>query len=108
MSIVLASESPFRRRALDLIGVKYDVCPSQIDEKSIRHEDATQLTLEVAKAKAHQIAPEHPDAVIVAGDAVAAKHNRIFEKPTSLAEAAEFLRELSDGEFHFITSLCVL
>jgi predicted house-cleaning NTP pyrophosphatase (Maf/HAM1 superfamily) len=33
MKIILASESPFRRRALDMIGVAYEICPSRIAER---------------------------------------------------------------------------
>jgi hypothetical protein len=81
MKIVLASESAFRRRAMDMLGLPYQVRPARIDEKSIRDENPARLTLKLAEAKAHKVATECPDAVIVAGDAVAAKGNRIFEKP---------------------------
>ena len=36
MKIVLASESPFRRRAMDMLGLAYETRPSRIDEKTIR------------------------------------------------------------------------
>jgi septum formation protein len=45
---------------------------------------------------------------VISGDAVVAKDGKIFEKPRSLDEAAEFLRELSGGPFQFVTSLTVL
>jgi septum formation protein len=108
MKIVLASESAFRRRAMDMLGLPYQVRPARIDEKSIRDENPARLTLKLAEAKAHKVATEYPDAVIVAGDAVAAKGNRIFEKPQSKEEAAAFLREFSGSEFQFVTSLAVL
>jgi septum formation protein len=108
MKIVLASESPFRRRALDMLGLEYEVSPSRIDEKAIRDENPLELTRKIAEAKARKVADSYPDAVIVAGDAVAAKAGRIFEKPRDNGEAAEFLRELSDGQFQFVTALVVL
>ena len=108
MKIVLASESPFRKRALDMIGLAHDVCPSRIDEKAIRDENPARLTLKLAEAKARHIAGQHPDAIIVSGDAVAAKGSRIFEKPRDLVEADTFLRELSASEFQFVTALAVL
>jgi septum formation protein len=108
MRVILASESPFRRRALDMVGVIYETCPSRIDEKAIRDQDPTHLTLKLAEAKAQHVALQFPEAIIVAGDAVASKGSRIFEKPRDREEAAEFLRELSGGEFQFITSLVVL
>lgn len=109
MRIVLASESPFRKRALDMLGLAYEeVCPSRVDEKAIRDENPRDLTRKLAEAKARKVGSECPDAVVVSGDAVAAKNGRIYEKPRSTEEAAQFLRELSGGEFQFVTSLAVL
>jgi len=108
LKIVLASESPFRRLAMDMVGVPYETRPASIDEKAIRHDDPAQLTRQLAEAKAWKVAGECPDAVIVSGDAVAAKDGRIYEKPRDLNEAAQFLREFSGNEFQFVTSLAVL
>jgi septum formation protein len=93
---------------MDLLRIPYEVCPSRIDEKAIREADPAALTLKLAEAKAQAIAPGYPAALIVAGDAVAAKDGRIFEKPRDHGEAAAFLRELSGSTFQFVTSLVVL
>lgn len=108
MKIVLASESPFRKRALDMLGLKYEVCPSRVDEKAIRDDNPAELTRKLAEEKARKVASEHPDAVVVSGDAVAAKNSGVYEKPSSVEEAARFLRELSGSEFQFVTSLAVM
>ena len=108
MRLVLASESPFRKRALDLLGLSYETRPSRIDEKSIRDVNPAELTRKLAEAKAWKVAAECPDAVIVSGDAVVSRNGGIYEKPRDLEEAAQFLRKLSGGEFQFVTSLAVL
>ena len=108
MKIVLASESPFRKRALDMLGLPYEVCPSRIDEKSIRDDNPAELTRRLAEAKAWKVASDCPDAVVVSGDAVVSKDGRIYEKPGSLDEAAQFLRELSGSEFQFVTAIAVI
>lgn len=108
MKIVLASESQFRRRAFDMIGLAYETCPSGIDEKTIRDNNPAELTRKLAEAKAWNVASQCPDAIVVSGDAVASKGGRIFEKPCSKAEAAQFLRELSGNEFQFVTALAVI
>lgn len=107
MKIVLASESQFRRRAMDMLGLDYEICPSGIDEKAIRADNPAELTLKLAEAKARRVASVCPHAIIISGDAVVAKGNKVYEKPQSLEEAAQFLRELSASEFQFITSLAV-
>src|SRR5580700_8491641 len=88
MKIVLASESQFRRRALDMLGLAYETCPSRIDEKTIRDDNPSELTRKLAEAKARKVANEYPDAVVVAGDAVVCKGDRVYEKPRNIAEAA--------------------
>jgi len=108
MKIVLASESPFRKRALDMLGLTYEVRPSAIDEKAIRCDSAQELTLKLAEAKGWKVASERSAAVIVSGDAVVSKDGRIYEKPRDIVEAAQFLRELSGSEFQFVTALAVI
>lgn len=104
MKMVLASASQFRKRAVDMLGVLYEICPSRIDEKAIRDNDPASLTRQLAEEKARSVASEHPDAVVVSGDAVVSKAGRIYEKPRNLAEAAQFLRELSGGEFQSVSN----
>ncbi len=108
MRVILASESQSRKRALDILGLTYEVCPSAIDEKSIRDSDPAALTKKLAEAKAWKIANNSQDAVVVSGDAVVAKDGKILEKPRSNDEAAEFLCELSGSAFQFVTSLTVI
>lgn len=108
MKLILASESQFRRRALDVLGLRYETCPSGIDEKAIRARTAGDLTRKLAEAKALEVANRYSDAIVVSGDAVAAKGDRIFEKPRDLDEAWQFLKELSGSEFQFVTALAVV
>jgi septum formation protein len=128
MRIVLASESESRKRALDILGVKYEVRPSAVDERTIRDVDPAMLTRKLAEAKAWavvrslgsgelaspsgtpaaQTAAGEGPAVVVAGDAVVEKGGRIFEKPVNHTHAMEFLHELSGSAFKFVTSLVVI
>ena len=108
MKLVLASESQFRKRAMDLLGLSYEVHPSEIDEKSIRDDNPAELTRKLAEAKAWKVVSERPDSIVISGDAVVSKDGRIYEKPRSMNEAAQFLRELSGSEFQFVTALCVI
>lgn len=91
-----------------MLGLAYDTCPSGVDEKAIRDKDPVVLTRKLAEAKASRVANAYPDAVIVSGDAVASKDGRIYEKPGSEEEAAQFLRELSGSAFQFVTALAVM
>jgi septum formation protein len=52
MRIVLASQSASRKRALDILAMKYETWPSAIDERAIRDADPVALTRKLAEAKA--------------------------------------------------------
>jgi predicted house-cleaning NTP pyrophosphatase (Maf/HAM1 superfamily) len=56
MRLILASESQSRRRALDILGLTYEIHLSSIDEKSIRDSDPAALTKNLAEAKAWKVA----------------------------------------------------
>ena len=91
-----------------MLGLAYEICPSEIDEKAIRDSNPAILTEKLAQAKARKVASEYPDAVVISGDAVVSKGNRIYEKPRTMEEAAQFLRELSGSKFQFVTALAVV
>jgi septum formation protein len=93
---------------LDILGLTYEVCPSAIDEKSIRDTDPAALTKKLSEAKAWKVVSAVQDAVVISGDAVVAKDGKIFEKPRSIEEATQFLREFSGSAFQFVTSLTVI
>jgi len=88
MRVILASESQSRKRALDILGLTYEVCPSAIDEKSIRDSDPAALTKKLAEAKAWKLQTTLRTPFVVSGDAVVAKDGKILEKPRSNDEAA--------------------
>jgi septum formation protein len=108
MKIVLASESASRRRAMDILGLPYQVFPARIDEKAIREDDPERLACVLAEAKAKEVAKSFHDAVIVAGDAVVWTSGRIYEKPAGNLEAVEFLTEFSGTTVDFVTAIAVL
>lgn len=108
MKIVLASESASRRRAMDILGLAYEVHPSRIDEKAIREPAADRLACRLSEAKARAVAQADPEAIIVAGDAVVSKAGRIYEKPADTAEASEFLRAFSGDAVEFVTAISVM
>lgn len=107
MRLILASQSPYRRYAKDLLGLDYEVIPSEFNEKLIRHEDPRIMVEKISEAKAISVAERNKDAVIIASDAVVCSNGKIFEKPRDKNQAFEMLRYLSDNKFEFITGLVV-
>ena len=107
MRIVLASQSASRRKALDILGLKYEVIPSQFDEKSLRHENPRELTKRLAEAKARVIGEKENDAIVIASDLVVAFHGKIHEKPKDLEEAREMLKGYSGDKLDIVAGIAV-
>ena len=80
MKVVLASESQSRKRALDILGLTYEIHPSAIDEKSIRDSDPAALTKKLAEAKARKVATAFGDAVVVSGDDCCSERQQDFRE----------------------------
>ena len=106
MRIILASQSLIRKRALDLLGLKYETIPSHIDEKAIRDPDPLKMARMLSEAKAKAVARQHPG-LIIAADAFVVSKGKVMEKPEHLEEAFEMLQELSGSSYTFVTGLAV-
>ncbi len=107
MKIILGSQSPFRRHALDILGLEYDTIASNIDESAIRHEDPIELAQMLSRAKAQKIGEDHPDSVIISADLFVVHENEIIEKPRDEGHAKEMLKSFSGNTFQIVTGLTV-
>ena len=108
MKLILASQSPYRKHALDILNLKYEVIPSNIDESKIRHEDKKTMAKILAEAKAKKVGKTNSNAIIVASDLFVVYKNQVFEKPHQEEKAKEMLKTLSGNTFEIITGLAVL
>lgn len=106
MKIILASQSEIRKRALDLLGLKYETIPANIDEKSIRHPDPFQMAQILSEAKAKTVGNLHRG-LIIASDAFLVFNGKVLEKPSNLEEAKEMLHSLSGANYTFVTGIAV-
>jgi len=107
MRIILASQSPFRKHALDVLGLKYETIPSNIDESAIRHKDPDELAQLLSRAKALKIGDENADSIVISADLFVVHKNKIIEKPRDENHAKEMLKSLSGDTFEIVTGLVV-
>ena len=107
MRIILASKSMFRKKALDILGLEYEVIPSSFDEKSIRDKDPERLAKKLAEAKAKDVGEKHKDAIVISGDLFVVFNNKIYEKPKNKEEAFEMLKSFSGKELNSVSSVAV-
>jgi len=108
LRIVLGSQSPRRADILRaaLPGHFVEVLPADIDEKAIRHEHPSAMTLAIARAKCEAVRRRvRGDAVIVTADTVARCNGEIREKPESAEELERFVRSYGTYPVMAITSV---
>ena len=106
--LILASGSPRRAKILRDLGVAFEVVKTEAPEVSIPHDPVHTVTenacakLHAAVAATSAAAPVGMEGrAILAADTIVWFNNRIYGKPRDLAEAKEFLRELS-GQTHVV------
>lgn len=110
--LVLASQSPRRLEILKLLGLPdCAVEPSRFDERTLRREkfdSARAYVLASASRKADEVCERvggHD--LLLAADTVVVVDGRILEKPSTEAEAIEFLRLLSGRSHEVLTAVAL-
>ena len=107
-NILLASSSPYRKELLLRLGITFDTCSPDIDETSIKDENAEQLVRRLAIEKSKAMQDTHPNTLIIGSDQVAVLGNKILTKPGDHTTAIEQLKASSGKMVKFYTGLCLL
>lgn len=108
MKIILASSSKQRQDILKMIGLKYEVVTSNVDEYSEEIEPdkyVEELSLNKAKSVSNQI---NDKAIIIAADTIIYCNNKKYEKPKNKDEAYTNLKELSGTKNSAYTGITII
>jgi septum formation protein len=97
--IILASQSPRRRYLLNQAGLTFTTIPSSFDEESVPLEAPDTYVRTLSRAKAEEIAAEHPKSWVIGADTIVLIDGLILGKPSHREEARRMLRRLS-GQTH--------
>lgn len=107
MKLILASNSKSRKDIFDMIGWKYEVITSNIEEKS-NATNPEQYVIDLSKAKADSVASQIKDkALIISADSIAYMDNKRFEKPKSKEEGFNFIKQMSGKINYAITGVTI-
>ncbi|MFB6290313.1 MAG: nucleoside triphosphate pyrophosphatase [Candidatus Bipolaricaulia bacterium] len=108
MNVILASRSKFRRQALELLNIDYEVKPSEIDEKSLGHSNPKVLARKLAEAKAEDVGRQLAGkSLVIGGDLFVLFRGNIYEKPETEKEATEMLQTFSGKGVKIISGVSV-
>ncbi len=101
LQVILASQSPRRRELLTLIGIPHDVRPADVDERVHPDEAPVPHCERLARDKAHTLAVQNPEAVVIGSDTIVVIDGDILGKPADRAEAIAMVTRLS-GRTHTV------
>jgi len=105
--IVLASQSPRRAELLQLLGLRFEVAPADIDETWRKGENALAHAERLAREKARVIANQRSDALVIGSDTVVVIDRMVMGKPTSADNAVEMLMRLQGRAHRVATGVAV-
>jgi len=108
LPLILASASPRRQALLRLVAIRFEIIPSQADERFLHGEAPEEHVIRLAEAKAMEIAEQHRDRWVLAADTVVEINGKVLGKPRNHREAEEMLQNLSHREHRVLTGYCIL
>ncbi len=107
MKIILASQSPRRKKLLEQIGLSFEVVPSSINEDISGFAPAA-LVEELARQKAHDVASTIDDGLIIGADTIVVLEEEILGKPKNSLEAVQILTKLSGKTHSVLTGVALV
>ena len=107
MRLILASNSRVRKSLFDMIGWKYEVITSKVEENS-NADDPKQYVIDLSKDKANSVASQiDGKAIIIAAASIAYMDNKKFEKPKNKEEAFNNIKEMGGKVNYALTGVTI-
>ncbi len=107
--LILASQSPQRRKLLEDAGYSFEVIvPHPSAEGGLRRgETPNELVARLAKQKAADVASRVDEGIVLACDTIAECGGKILGKPRDVEHAREMLEFLSGRVHHVYSGVCL-
>jgi len=98
MDIILASQSPRRKKLLNKLNLKFKVLSSSINENKVKanFKIPSKYCMKLAHLKCADIANKYENKLIIGADTIVYCDNKIIEKPQNKLEAFKQLKLLSN------------
>ncbi|GGW76813.1 Maf family protein [Alteromonas halophila] len=107
--LILASGSRYRQQQFRALGIDVQCIAPDIDETPFPDECPAALCQRLADAKAHKIATQHPDALVIGSDQVAliegSEPAQVLGKPHTHENAVNQLKMCSGAAVSFYTAV---
>lgn len=106
--LILGSTSIYRRELLQRLRLPFDVVSPHVDETPHADEAPAALARRLGLAKAHAVAGQHPEAVVIGSDQVADLEGEPLGKPGDHERAVQQLRRMRGRTVIFQTAVSVV
>ena len=103
--IILASNSPRRKKLLEKIGITFEIISSSIDEDFSVDLSPVDFAKHYAEKKAKFISSKHPRSLVIGADTIVVYNNSILGKPLDIEDAFSMLEKLSGNTHTVITGV---
>lgn len=107
MQLVLASSSPRRQELLALLGLSFEVCPSEFHEHPVPGLSPIEQVKRFALEKARSVSFVKPRALVLGSDTVIDLDDQLLGKPVDLADARIMLARLAGRSHHVHTAVAL-
>ena len=106
--LILGSTSRYRRELLERLQIPFDVVSPEVDESPRPGEQPRALAERLALAKAHAVAENFPQAIVIGSDQVADLNGLPLGKPGKHERAVVQLRQMRGQSVIFQTAVAVV
>ncbi|HLD10118.1 MAG TPA: Maf family nucleotide pyrophosphatase [Methylophilaceae bacterium] len=106
-TLILASSSIYRRELLERLQLPFTTIAPDVDEAPFDGEAPEITALRLAQMKARKVAEQHPKALIIGCDQVAALDELQLGKPLTHDNAVKQLRMMRGRSVTFYSALCL-
>jgi septum formation protein len=109
VKLILASNSPRRKKIFTDMGLKFEVIPSNYDEKTDSDEFSYEKIEDIATQKCLDVYRRvDNESLVFAADTVVVHRGKILGKPHTKEVAFEMLKELSGETHSVVTAICAI
>lgn len=105
--IILASGSPRRKELLTMMGLTFDVVPSEFEEWLDDAKHTADVAIALGLGKARDVAAKYPEAIVIGGDTIVTIDGKQLGKAATPEEARVMLQGLA-GKPHTVTTSVVV
>ena len=106
--IYLASKSPRRRQMLEMVGIKFTLLETEVDEENHFADNPREYVISLSGKKADAAAQTVREGIIAAADTIVYLDGKILNKPKDAEDARRMLKLLSGRTHQVYTGFTIL